>query len=60
MKAERAVVDGEIIVVVDGIQEFDLLGQRIHPAESRVKMLAEKRPADVRRVRPAGRGRRGR
>jgi ATP-dependent DNA ligase len=31
--------------VVDGIQEFDLLGQRIHPAESRVKMLAEQWPA---------------
>ena len=38
-------MDGEIIVVVDGIQEFDLLGQRIHPAESRVRMLAEQSPA---------------
>ena len=46
MKNQRLVMDGEIIVVVDGIQEFDLLGQRIHPAESRVKMLAEKWPAD--------------
>jgi ATP-dependent DNA ligase len=45
MKADRLVMDGEIIVVVDGIQEFDLLGQRIHPAESRVKMLAEQWPA---------------
>jgi ATP-dependent DNA ligase len=32
-------------VVVDGIQEFDLLGQRIHPAKSRVEMLAEQTPA---------------
>jgi ATP-dependent DNA ligase len=39
------VLDGEMIVVVDGIQEFDLLGQRIHPAESRVRMLAEQWPA---------------
>src|SRR5215213_5433883 len=31
---ERIVLDGELIVVVDGIQEFDLLGQRIHPANS--------------------------
>jgi ATP-dependent DNA ligase len=46
MKADRIVVDGEIIVVVDGVQEFDLLGQRIHPAESRVKMLAEQWPAE--------------
>ncbi len=45
MKADRVVVDGEIVVVVDGIQEFDLLGQRIHPAESRVRMLAEQWPA---------------
>jgi ATP-dependent DNA ligase len=42
---DRVVLDGELIVVVDGIQEFDLLGQRIHPAKSRVEMLAEKTPA---------------
>src|SRR5437870_2720058 len=42
---QRLVLDGELIVVVDGIQEFDLLGQRIHPAKSRVEMLAEKTPA---------------
>lgn len=45
MKGDRLVMDGEIIVVVDGVQEFDLLGQRIHPAESRVRMLAEQTPA---------------
>src|SRR3954467_6355288 len=45
MERDRIVMDGEIIVVVDGIQEFDLLGQRIHPAESRVRMLAEQWPA---------------
>src|ERR671935_1132314 len=45
LPARRLVLDGEMIVVVDGIQEFDLLSQRIHPAESRVKMLAEKTPA---------------
>jgi ATP-dependent DNA ligase len=42
---ERIVLDGELMVIVDGIQEFDLLGQRIHPAASRVQMLAEKWPA---------------
>jgi ATP-dependent DNA ligase len=42
---QRLVLDGEMIVVVDGIQEFDLLGQRIHPAQSRVQMLAEQTPA---------------
>jgi ATP-dependent DNA ligase len=45
MKNERLVMDGEIVVVVDGVQEFDLLGQRIHPAESRVRMLSEQWPA---------------
>jgi ATP-dependent DNA ligase len=45
MERDRIVMDGEIIVVVDGVQEFDLLGQRIHPAESRVRMLAEQWPA---------------
>ncbi len=41
----RIVLDGEMIVVVDGIQEFDLLGQRIHPARSRVERLAGETPA---------------
>jgi ATP-dependent DNA ligase len=45
LPGERLVLDGELIVVVDGVQEFDLLGQRIHPAESRVRMLAEATPA---------------
>ena len=45
LPSERIVLDGELIVVVDGIQEFDLLGQRIHPAKSRVDMLAEQTPA---------------
>jgi ATP-dependent DNA ligase len=45
MDSDRLVMDGEIIVVIDGVQEFDLLGQRIHPAESRVRMLAEQWPA---------------
>lgn len=45
MEHQRLVMDGEIIVVVDGVQEFDLLGQRIHPAASRVQMLSEQWPA---------------
>lgn len=42
---ERCVVDGEIVVAIDDHLDFDALGQRIHPAESRVTMLAEKTPA---------------
>jgi ATP-dependent DNA ligase len=41
----RAVIDGELVVVVEGIQEFDLLSQRIHPAASRVELLARETPA---------------
>ena len=44
-EAERVVLDGELIVAVDGVQEFDLLSQRIHPAKSRVQVLAERTPA---------------
>lgn len=43
---ERSVVDGEIIVSIDGTLDFDALGQRIHPADSRVQMLSEQTPAD--------------
>jgi ATP-dependent DNA ligase len=43
--ADRVVIDGEMVVIVDGIQEFDLLSQRIHPAASRVEKLAKETPA---------------
>jgi ATP-dependent DNA ligase len=39
------VLDGEIVVPVDGRMSFDHLLQRIHPAESRVRKLAEETPA---------------
>jgi len=42
---DRCVVDGELIVATDDHLDFDGLQQRIHPAESRVNMLAEKTPA---------------
>jgi ATP-dependent DNA ligase len=45
LPGQRLVIDGEMIVVVDGIQEFDLLSQRIHPAASRVEMLSKETPA---------------
>lgn len=44
---EGTVVDGEIVVVVDGVTDFDTLQQRVHPAESRVNMLAEETPAEL-------------
>ena len=45
LPAKKLVLDGELVIEVKGIQEFDLLSQRIHPAKSRVDMLAEKTPA---------------
>lgn len=41
----RAVVDGEIVVMTRRGLDFDLLSQRIHPAESRVRRLAVETPA---------------
>jgi ATP-dependent DNA ligase len=44
--AGRYVIDGEIVVDnAGGGQDFGALQQRIHPAESRVRMLAEQFPA---------------
>jgi ATP-dependent DNA ligase len=41
----RAVIDGEIVIAGDTGLDFWALQQRIHPAASRVNMLAEKTPA---------------
>lgn len=43
----RCVLDGEIVVPdpARGRLDFEALQQRIHPAESRVRMLAERTPA---------------
>ena len=42
---ERAVLDGEIVIATDGVLDFDALLLRIHPAASRVAMLANESPA---------------
>jgi ATP-dependent DNA ligase len=44
---KRCVLDGEIVIVRDGILDFDALQMRLHPAESRVKMLSAKIPASM-------------
>jgi ATP-dependent DNA ligase len=42
----RYVIDGEIVIdAEDGQQDFGALQQRIHPAASRIAMLAEETPA---------------
>ena len=46
---DRCVLDGEVFVALsrDGVDrlEFEVLQERIHPAKSRIDMLAEKTPA---------------
>jgi ATP-dependent DNA ligase len=42
---QRCVIDGEIVVPTYHGLDFEALQQRIHPADSRVRMLAEKTPA---------------
>jgi ATP-dependent DNA ligase len=41
----RCVVDGELVIATDNRLDFDALLNRIHPADSRVRMLAEHTPA---------------
>jgi ATP-dependent DNA ligase len=45
VKAKTFVLDGEIVVPLDGAFSFDALLQRIHPAQSRVQKLAVETPA---------------
>jgi ATP-dependent DNA ligase len=42
---DRCVVDGEIVVAWEGALDFEVLQQRIHPADSRVRRLAKETPS---------------
>jgi ATP-dependent DNA ligase len=45
----RYVLDGELVILdTDDREQFDALQNRLHPAESRVRMLAEQTPARLR------------
>jgi ATP-dependent DNA ligase len=44
---ERCVLDGEIVIARDGGLDFEALQLRLHPAASRVKLLAGQMPASV-------------
>jgi ATP-dependent DNA ligase len=44
---ERVVVDGEIVIARDGGLDFEALQLRIHPAASRVALLAAELPASI-------------
>src|SRR4051812_42541965 len=43
----RCVLDGEIVVAKDGGLDFEALQMRLHPAASRVKLLAQEIPSSV-------------
>jgi len=43
----RCVLDGEIVIVGEHGLDFDALQLRLHPAESRVKKLAQEIPASI-------------
>jgi len=45
LNARKFVLDGEIVVLIDGKLSFDDLLQRIHPAASRVAKLSQQHPA---------------
>jgi ATP-dependent DNA ligase len=65
---KRSILDGEVVIARDGGLQFEALLLRIHPAESRVRMLAEQSPAsfvawdllalDDRDLRPTAQGER--
>ena len=45
LREPKVVLDGEIVVVAKNGLDFGALQQRIHPADSRVRMLSEATPA---------------
>ncbi len=47
LPVDRFVVDGELIIEVDGVPSFEQLQLRLHPAESRVRKLAAEHPASL-------------
>jgi ATP-dependent DNA ligase len=45
LAAERFVLDGELVIEIDGRLAFDALQMRLHPAESRIRKLSTETPA---------------
>ena len=43
----NTVVDGEVVVTIDDVTNFDALQQRIHPAASRITLLSKQTPAQL-------------
>jgi ATP-dependent DNA ligase len=47
IKADRFILDGEIVIEIDGRLSFDDLLMRIHPAASRIAKLSQSTPATL-------------
>ena len=47
LPAPQFVVDGEIVIELDGALSFDALQMRLHPAESRIRKLSRETPAQL-------------
>ncbi|TPL02350.1 MULTISPECIES: ATP-dependent DNA ligase [unclassified Mesorhizobium] len=47
LDARNFVVDGEIVIEIDGRASFDALQMRLHPAESRIRKLSVETPAQL-------------
>lgn len=47
LSATQFVVDGELVIEVDGRLSFDALQMRLHPAASRVRKLSQETPAKL-------------
>jgi len=45
LAAQHFVLDGELVIPVEGSLSFDALQMRLHPAESRIKKLSRETPA---------------
>ena len=45
LPGDRFVLDGELVIIIDGTLSFDALQMRLHPAESRIRKLARETPA---------------
>jgi ATP-dependent DNA ligase len=46
-KAQRFILDGELVIPVGGALSFDALQMRLHPAASRIARLARETPAQL-------------
>ncbi len=45
LAADRFVLDGELVIEIDGHFAFDALQMRLHPAETRIRKLSRETPA---------------